>query len=146
MSVLDGFKVIELREKVEDTYLTITAKSLKLNRATARVLGLPKSVHFLINEKRMQIAIEAASAEDEDSVDFTFEDTGRDNPIYVKEPAVLKAVQKIAILEKNGTNLALTMKGLAYPEDKVIIFDLGEAVETIVKPRGRRGRPSDDKL
>lgn len=63
-----------------------------------------------------------------------------------KEPAVLKAVQKIAILEKNGTNLALTMKGLAYPEDKVIIFDLGEAVETIVKPRGRRSRPSDDKL
>lgn len=33
MSVLDGFKIIELKEKIEDTYLTITAKSLKMNRA-----------------------------------------------------------------------------------------------------------------
>lgn len=138
MALLDGFKVIELKEKIEDSFLTITAKSLKLNRATARVLGLPQKVHFLLNEKRMQIALEPTGASDEDGIDFTFEAEGRDNPIYVKEPAVLKAIQKMAVLEKNGTNLALTIKGVVYPEEKVIIYDLGEAVETVVKPRGKR--------
>ena len=41
-------------------------------------------------------------------------------------------------LEKNGTNLMLTIKGVVYPDEKVIIYDLGEAEESIIKPRGRK--------
>ena len=137
-SLLDGFKIIPLKEKMEDSYLTITARSLKLNMATARILGLPKKVHFLLNEKKMQIAVAPAKTGDEDGVEFSFEEGSREAPIYVKEPAILKAMQKLVVLEKGGTNLSLTIKGTAYPEDKTVIYDLNEAEESLVKPRGRK--------
>ena len=74
MALLDGFKVIPLKEKIDDTFLTISERSLKLNRATAEILGMPEQVQFLINEKRMQIAITPAKPGDEDAVDFTVEE------------------------------------------------------------------------
>ena len=54
MPLLDGFKKIPLKEKLEDSVLTITAKALKLNRATARLLDTPGLDKFLTNEKKMQ--------------------------------------------------------------------------------------------
>lgn len=138
MPLLDGFKVIPLKEKYDDSYLTISEKSLKLNRATAQVLGSPKQVVFLLNEKKMQIALMPAKSEDEDAVDFSFDETGREKPIYVKEPAILKAIQKITNLERNGVKLTLTIKGMFYPDEKVFLYALSEASEEIVKPRGRR--------
>ena len=138
MALLDGFKVIPLKEKVEDTYLTISEKSLKLNMATAKILGMPEHVLFLLNEKRMQIALTPAKPEDENAVDFKVDERGRKKPIYVKEPAILKAIQKLAVLERDGVKLTQTIKGLAYTEEKVIIYDLGESVEAIVKTRGRK--------
>ena len=138
MALLDGFKVIPLKEKIDDTFLTISERSLKLNRATAEILGMPEQVQFLINEKRMQIAITPAKPGDEDAVDFTVEDGKREKPIYVKEPGILKTIQKLAVLEKDGVKLTQTIKGLSYPDDKVIIYDLLESVGTVVKPRGRK--------
>ena len=138
MALLDGFKVIPLKEKIDDTYLTISAKSLKLNSATAKILGTPGQVLFLLNEKRMQVAITPAKAGDDDAVEFAVTEGGREKPIYVKEPAILKAIQKMAVLERDGVKLTQTIKGLAYPDEKVIIYDLGESVEAVVKPRGRR--------
>ena len=138
MIVLELLIFFPLKEKVDDTYLTISEKSLKLNMTTAKILEMPGWVHFLLNEKRMQIAITPAKQEDEDAVLFAVEETGREKPIYVKEPGLLKAIQKLAVLERDGMKLTQTIKGLVYPDDKVIIYDLGEAVETEVKPRGRR--------
>jgi hypothetical protein len=140
MALLDGFKVIPLKEKIEDSYLTITARSLKFNRSTAKVLGLPKAVHLLINEKRMQIAIAPTKEDDEDGVDFTFEEEGKEKPIYVKEQMILKEIKRLAVLERDGMNLSLTIKGTVYPDEKVIIYDLNEAEETVMKPRGRKKR------
>ena len=138
MPLLDGFKVIPLKEKFDDSYLTISEKSLKLNRATALVLGSPKQVVFLLNEKKMQMALMPAKSGDENAVDFSFDNSGREKPIYVKEPAILKAIQKMTNLERNGVKLTLTIKGLYYPDEKVILYALSEATEEIVKPRGRR--------
>ena len=138
MALLDGFKVIPLKEKLDDTYLTISEKSLKLNRATAVALGMPEQVKFLLNEKRLQIAITPAKAEDEDAVIFTVEEGKREKPIYVREPAVLKTIQRLAVLEQDGKKYTQTVKGLVYPDEKVIIYDLTESVLTEVKPRGRK--------
>ena len=140
MALLDGFKVIPLTEKIEDSYLTISARSLKFNRASARILGQPKVIHLLTNEKRMQIAIAPAKEGDEDGVDFTFEESGREKPIYVKEAMILKEIKRLAVLERDGVNLSLTIKGTAYPDERVIIYDLNEAEETVMKPRGRKKR------
>ena len=43
-------------------------------------------------------------------------------PIYVKEHAILKAVQKMTNLERNGIKLTLTIKGMFYPDEKVILY------------------------
>lgn len=138
MPLLDGFKVIQLKEKFDDSYLTISEKSLKLNRATAQTLDFPKQVIFLLNEKKMQIALMPAKSGDENAVDFSIDETRREKPIYVKEPAILKAIHKMTTLERNGTKLTLTIKGLYYPDDRVFLYALSEAIEEAVKPRGRR--------
>ncbi len=138
MTLLDGFKVIPLKERFEDSYLTISEKSLKLDNATAKILGSPQMVLFHLNEKKMQIALTPAKPDDEDAVMFTFEIAGREKPIYVKEPAILKAIHKMTVLQKDGMKVTQTIKGVAYPEEKVIIYALTEAVEEPVKPRRRR--------
>ncbi len=138
MTLLDGFKVIPLKERFDDSYLTISEKSLKLNFATAKILGSPKMVLFHMNEKKMQIALTPAKVDNPDAVLFVSEITGREKPIYVKEPAILKAIHKLTVLEKEGVKVTQTIKGVAYPEEKVIIYALSESVEEIVKPRGRR--------
>ena len=143
MALLDGFKVIPLKEKVEDSFLTISSKSLKFNRATARVLGLPHQILIMVNDKKLQIAVTPAKEEDENGIDFSFEEGGREKPIYVKEPAILKEMERIATLEQNGQNVSLTLKGLAYPDEKVIIYDLVEAEATPIKPRGRRSKKEE---
>lgn len=138
MALLDGFKVIPLKERFEDSYLTISEKSLKLNNATAKILGSPQMVLFYLNEKKMQIALTPADPTNEDAVLFVSEIGGKEKPIYVKDPAILKAVHKLTVLQKDGVKVTQTIKGVAYPEEKVIIYALSESVEEIVKPRGRR--------
>ena len=140
MALLDGFKEIPLKEKVEDSFLTVTSKSLKFNRATARVLGLPERIKILVNDKKIQLAITPAGKEDENGIDFVIEEGSREKPIFVKEPAILKGISKLATMEKDGQSLSLTMKGLVYPEEKVIIYDLVEAEATPIKPRGRKAK------
>ena len=140
MALLDGFKEIPLKEKVEDSFLTVTSKSLKFNRATARVLGLPERIKILVNDKKIQLAVTPAGKDDENGIDFSIEEGGREKPIYVKELAILKGISKLATLEKDGQSLSLTMKGLVYPEEKVIIYDLVEAEASPIKPRGRKAK------
>lgn len=137
-SLLDGFTVIPLKEKIDDTYMIISQKSLKFNIETAKILGTPGYIHLLINEKRLQIAIEPTKVNDENAVDFTVEEGKREKWIYVREPGILKEIQKVAVLERAGVKLTQTVKGLAYLDEKVIIYDLTESVESVVKPRGRR--------
>lgn len=60
MALLDGFKLVELNEKAEESRMTIGTRSLKFNRGTARNLGLPDWIHFFINDKRLQVAITPA--------------------------------------------------------------------------------------
>ena len=130
--------MIPLKEKIDDTYMIISQKSLKFNIETAKILGTPGYIHLLINEKRLQIAIEPTKVNDENAVDFTVEEGKREKWIYVREPGILKEIQKVAVLERAGVKLTQTVKGLAYLDEKVIIYDLTESVESVVKPRGRR--------
>ncbi len=55
----------------------------------------------------------------------------------MKELEIKKALQKIAVLQQNGIKLMQMIKEHVYPEEKVIIYDLGESVEAEVKLRGR---------
>ena len=138
MALLDGFKLIELKEKVEESTLTVTGKALRFNRGTARDLGRPEKVRFFVNEKLLQLAVVPTLADDEDGVDFSYDEDSREKPISVKEPAVLAALKKLTILEKEGQAIQLVLKGNVYLEERTVIFDLTEAETVVVKPRGRR--------
>ena len=138
MALLDGFKVMPLREKLDDSYLIISEKSLKFNYGTVKLLQNPGLVQLMLNEKRMQIAIRPARVNDDDIIPFATQGDGKEKPIYVKEPMIQKALRNITVLEQDGVKLTQTIKGHFYPEEKVIIYDLGESVGTVVKPRGRR--------
>ena len=138
MALLDGFKLIELKEKIEESTLTIGAKTLKFNRGTARDLGCPAKVRFYVNEKLLQLAVVPAKDDDEDGVDFSFDANSREMPISVKEPAVLNAVKKLTVLEKDEQAFQLVLKGKVYLEERTIIYELTEAETVAVKPRGRR--------
>ena len=138
MALLDGFKRIELKEKIEESILKISEKALKFNRGTARDLGSPAKIQFYVNEKLLQLAVMPATEDDEDGIDFSYEEGSREAPIMVKEPAVLNAVKKIDVLEKEGRKIRMVVDGVVYLEERTIIYDLTEAREIIVKPRGRR--------
>ena len=138
MALLDGFKLIELKEKVEESTLTITEKALRFNRGTARDLGRPEKVRFFVNEKLLQLAVVPTQTDDEDGVDFSYEEDSREKPITVKEPAVLAALKKLIVLEKDGQAIQLVLKGSVYLEERTVIYDLTEAETVTVKPRGRR--------
>ena len=71
-------------------------------------------------------------------IDFSFDDSSREVPIAVKEPAVLNTVKKLVSLEKEGQTIQLVLKGTVYLEERTIIYDLTEAEAVAVKPRGRR--------
>lgn len=144
MALLDGFRLIELKEKEEKSTLTISAKALKFNRGTARDLGRPMKVRFLINEKLLQIAVVPAQDDDEDGVDFSYDEDSREMPITVKEKAVLNAVKELAVLEKDGQSIRLVLNGKVYLEERTIIYDLTEAQTVLIKPRGRRKGRKDE--
>lgn len=143
MALLDGFKVIELKEKVEESTLTISAKALKFNRGTARDLGRPAKVRLLVNEKLLQLAVVPTQDYDEDGVDFSFDENSREMPISVKEPAVMNAVKKMAVLEKEGQAIQLSIKGTVYLEERTIIYDFTEAETAVIKPRAKRTRKNN---
>ena len=139
-ALLDGCKVIELKERIEECILTVTSRTLKFNRATARMLGVPEKVELLINEKRLQLAVTPAGADDENGIDFSYDVESREKPILVRNARVMAEVGKLAALEKNGQTVTLQVKGMVYPDDKVVIFDFVEAVENVAKPRAGRRR------
>jgi len=109
-----------------------------LSYAIHRDLGRPGKVRFLVNEKLLQLAVIPAQDDDEDGVDFSYDENSREVPISVKEPAVLNTVKKLAVLEKDGQAVRLVLKGNVYLEERAVIYDLTEAETVAVKPRGRR--------
>ena len=118
MALLDGFKLVELKEKIEESRLTISGKSLKFNRGTAKNLGFPTRIRFYMNDKRVQIAITVAEEDDEDGVDFSCKEGTREVPIMIKEPAVLEAVKKMAVLEKKRGAAPADGEGHCIPGGK----------------------------
>lgn len=76
-------------------------------------------------------------------MNFSCKEGTREVPIIVKDPAIMRAVKRIAVLEKGGMQVRLTVRGLVYLEEKTIIYDLTEATEEIVKPRQQRTRKTE---
>ena len=138
MGFYDDFKQIDLTEEIEDCYVTITRKSLRFNRVTARILNYPSTIAFFFSSDSNQKKLGIAPKRDSDGpgVDFALKKGKRNPPIYVKDLHVLKKLASIVKFEKDGKEIALRVKGEYLPEDNAIVFDFNEATDSFVKPRG----------
>ena len=95
--------------------------------------------------KLLQLEVVPAQTDDEDGVDFSYDENSREKPISVKEPAVLASLKKPAVLESEGQVIQLVLKGNVYLEERTVIYDLTEAETVAIKPRGRRtGRKTEN--
>ena len=139
-TLLSGFEVVELEQSKGDSVLTLTATNLKFNKATAIELGYPSHVRMLINAETRQVAIQPCKENTKNAVEFSKEKDKQTYAIVLKIPALLTAARKMADFGEENTSMSF--KGILYPNDKVIIYDLTKGEP--VKRRGRKKVKDDE--
>ena len=125
-AILKGFEVVELEEGKSDAVMTLTTKNLKFNKATAVELGYPSYVRMLVDATSRRVAIEPCNENSKHSVPFSKNPKTQTYSVVLKIPALLTAARKLADFEESSD--PVSFKGMLYPEDKVVIFDLTQPV------------------
>lgn len=138
MAILEGFEVINLVQSRGESVLTVSGSSLKFNKATAVELNYAPYVRMLMNAKENKVAIQPCNEKDPNAVAFSKSEGEQTYAITVKLPALLVEFRRFFAFEEGGKKLSYTMKGTLYPEDQVIIYDLGDAKKSEAKSGGRK--------
>ena len=138
--ILTGFEVVELEESRGDSVMTLTSANLKFNKATAVELGFPAYIRMLVNASTRQVAIEPCKENTKNAVPFSKDESKQNYAIVVKMPALLTAARKLADVDKDSGSISF--KGMLYPEDKIIIYNLAEGQPT--KKRNRKKKTEDE--
>ena len=135
-SILEGFEVVELEESRGDSVMTLTATNLKFNKATAVELGFPAYIRMLVNARSKQVAIEPCKESTKNAVRFSKDQAKQTYAIVIKMPALLTAARKLA--DVDGSSGSISFKGMLYPKEKIIIYDLSKGEPT--KRRNRQNK------
>lgn len=140
MEILKGFEVINLKQPKGESVMTVTSNSLKFNKATAVELNYAPYIKVLLNAKTRQIAIQPCSEKDPNAVKFSNEESKQTYAISIKVPAIQVEFRRMLPFEDdNGGKLSYTLNGTLYPDEQVVIYDIGDVKpETEKKRRGRR--------
>ena len=140
MEILKGFEVINLKQPKGESVMTVTSNSLKFNKATAVELNYAPYIRVLLNAKTSQIAIQPCSEKDPNAIKFSNEESKQTYAISIKVPAIQVEFRRMLPFEDdNGGKLSYTLNGTLYPDEQVVIYDIGDVKpETEKKRRGRR--------
>ena len=140
MEILKGFEVINLKQPKGESVMTVTSNSLKFNKATAVELNYAPYIKVLLNAKTRQIAIQPCSEKDPNAIKFSNEESKQTYAISIKVPAIQVEFRRMLPFEDdNGGKLSYTLNGTLYPDEQVVIYDIGDVKpETEKKRRGRR--------
>lgn len=140
MEILKGFEVINLKQPKGESVMTVTSNSLKFNKATAVELNYAPYIRVLLNAKTRQIAIQPCSEKDPNAIKFSNEESKQTYAISIKVPAIQVEFRRMLPFEDdNGGKLSYTLNGTLYPDEQVVIYDIGDVKpETEKKRRGRR--------
>jgi len=94
----------------------------------------------LLNAKTRQIAIQPCSEKDPNAIKFSNEESKQTYAISIKVPAIQVEFRRMLPFEDdNGGKLSYTLNGTLYPDEQVVIYDIGNVKpETEKKRRGRR--------
>ena len=139
--ILEGFEVVELEESKGDSVMTLTSANLKFNKATAVELGFPAYIRMLINASTRQVAIEPCKENTKNAVPFSKDEAKQNYAIVVKMPALLTAARKLADVDKDSGSISF--RGMLYPEDNVIIYNLAEGEPTKKRNRKKKEEPDE---
>lgn len=140
MEILKGFEVINLKQPKGESVMTVTSNSLKFNKATAVELNYAPYIRVLLNAKTRQIAIQPCSEKDPNAIKFSNEESKQTYAISIKVPAIQVEFRRMLPFEdENGGKLSYTLNGTLYPDEQVVIYDIGDVKpEAEKKRRGRR--------
>lgn len=140
MSVLDGFEVMGLAPAKGKSVLTVSRANIKFNKATAAELNYPPYVKLLINVKTNQVAVQPCTEKDPAAIKFSEEAAKQTYAIVVKVPALLVEFRRLLSFEDD---VIYTIKGIMYPEENVIIYDLNDAEREEKKRRNRKKKDEE---
>lgn len=129
-----------LKQPKGESVMTVTSNSLKFNKATAVELNYAPYIRVLLNAKTRQIAIQPCSEKDPNAIKFSNEESKQTYAISIKVPAIQVEFRRMLPFEDdNGGKLSYTLNGTLYPDEQVVIYDIGDVKpETEKKRRGRR--------
>lgn len=123
---LKGFKTISVLGCGSASTMTLTKKYFKFSGETAKELGYPQYIKFLINDKTKQIAIIVANAADEEAIAFPCKKAGEKQfAINVAHRTAYATVCNMMQWDDTSRR----MKGVLVPEEKAIIYNMEQAIE-----------------
>ena len=142
MAILEGFAPINLVETKGESVMTVTPSSIKFNKATAVELGYPAYARLLVNAKENKVALQGWPKKDDCSFEFSSPEGQQTYAITVKVPALLVEFRRYLAFEQDGKKISYTLQGTLYPEEKVIIYDIGEATPAKSRAPRKKAEPS----
>ena len=144
-ALLSGFEEVNVVKPIGKVVMTVTASSIRFNKATAAALGFPAHVKVLVNEQTRQIALTPTTGRAENALKFSKPEDKQRLSISVKDKAVLAALHGYFTIGEapEGEVAYVAVDGTAYPNDRIVIFNVADAVAGTMKRRGRRKASAD---
>ncbi|WP_291526854.1 hypothetical protein [Bifidobacterium sp. UBA744] len=139
-SLLRGFNEVSLTVPPTKATLTVTDSAIRFNKGVAAILDYAPYAKVLINSKTKQIAISPAEKNEDSAVKFSRPAEKQTASITVKDPVLHAALLEYLPLPEapEGEVSFQTIEGTVYPDDKIVIFNVADAVTGTSKRRGRR--------
>lgn len=139
-SLLRGFNEVSLTVPPTKVTMTVTDSAIRFNKGVAAVLDYAPYAKVLINPKTKQIAISPAEKDEDSAVKFSRPAEKQTLSVTVKDPVIHAALLEYLPLPEapEGEVSFQSIEGAAYPDDKVVIFDVADAVAGTAKRRGRK--------
>ena len=139
-SLLQGFEEVRLVKPVGKTVMTVTTNAVRFNKATAAALGFPAYVKVLVNEHTKQIAVTPTTAKADNGIKFSKGEDKQTASISVKDATIVEAVSRFFEIgdAPEGEVAYQSVTGEAHQLDKVVIFNIADAVAGTMKRRGRK--------
>ncbi|WP_026645665.1 hypothetical protein [Bifidobacterium sp. AGR2158] len=139
MSVLQGFEPVNPASAAGKAVLTVTPRYMRFNKNTVQELEAPNYVQILTNPHTKQIAIRECSEADPNAIEFV-KPSRKTASVTLNSPVVLNAVLRFFNFPPVADDEVAfaQLKGMPFPDDKTVIFDVRDCRQGVMKKRGRK--------
>ncbi|MBP3199293.1 MAG: hypothetical protein J6N21_20170 [Butyrivibrio sp.] len=114
-----------MSDEVSRLSFSLKRRRVLIHRSTLRALGLPQNIRFLLNKKKVRVAVQCCEAIDRDI--FSVPDLKPSETFEISSINFLKIIYGLAKWDEERT---YRVSGTLYKANRLIEFDLMDA-ETI---------------